>query len=136
MLERLREFLKSDEGKASLANYAAKRKRETEQVMRVGTYLEGKDFDALLKRLIDEHTEEYRLQCYKKGEEPSLTHKMGLLFAYVSKVREEVYVAQIQNNILFSSTLRFFKGYYFGVVHGQGCFHEIYNDKFERIFVC
>ncbi len=95
-------------------------------------YLETHSFDELLKRVMDEHDEAYRDKCYKRGCETYPTNKMQFIYDYVRKNIEDIKVAGITDGY-FHTECRFFKGYYFTITHGQGCFYRIFDSNKQDI---
>lgn len=117
------EFFKEQEKEKALL-----RKR----IDKVAKYLEDKDFDSILKRLMEEHDDKYRDKCLERGYEPYPTNKMTLLFEYVTENYSPIKDAGLEN--MFTAGIWFVKGYYFHVMLGQGTVWKIYNDKKEEIF--
>lgn len=95
-------------------------------------YIRNHSFDELLERCINEHDEAYREKCYKQGCEDYPTNKMQFIYGYVSEKLESIQVAGITDGHFYTEC-RFFKGYYFTVTHGQGCFYRIYDSNKKDI---
>jgi hypothetical protein len=92
------------------------------------SYLEKYSFEMLLKRVIKEHDEVYREKCFKRGCEDYPTNKMQFIYDYVTNRIDPIQVAGITDG-MFYTECRFFKGYYFTITHGQGCFYRIYDSN-------
>ena len=134
MIDELRKFLASEKGEAFKERMKKKSQRLQTRHKHIEAYLETVDFKTLLDTLIAEHTDEYADRCYKKGYEPKLTPKMEALFGYIIKKCEYISVKEIEEEIGFPTSVRLFKGHYFTVTHGQGCFHRIYDTNFNTLF--
>ena len=130
------EYADSPEGQELERAYFKKLNIELEieagRFKRFENYIETHPFDDLLKLVMDEHDEAYRDKCYKKGCETYPTNKMQFIYDYVRKNIEHIEVAGITDGY-FSTECRFFKGYYFTVTHGQGCFYRIYDANKKDI---
>ena len=131
----MRAYMDSEEGEAALDEWAKRMsiKNDIAQVryLKIDKYLETHDFADVMKRLEEEHGEDHRDKCYKKGYEPYPNHKFELLFDYIS---EEF--SHVDNDLIpqdFLAQCYFFKGYYFTVYCGQGCFYRVYDSKFKHI---
>jgi len=132
---KMRDWLDSPEGQASLDEWAdgIKKKQDVleKRLVKVEKYLNENDFDKIMERLIEEHNDEYCDKCYKKGYEPYPNNKLSLLYSYLENNYEH-----IENHLIpqdFLSVSYFFKGYWFTVYCGQGCFNRVYNNKLENI---
>jgi hypothetical protein len=134
-LDNWKKLLDSPEVQARMDAWA-KREKETRDILetrfaKVEKYLNENGIEQLMSRLIKEHGDDYSDKCYKKGYEPYPNNKLKLLYSYV----EENY-APVHNDLIpqdFLSGSYFFKGYWFTVYCGQGCFYRIYNHKLENI---
>lgn len=135
-LEKAKEYAESPEGIERERLYFENLKIELEieagRFKKFENYIEAHSFDELLRRVIDEHDEAYREKCFKKGCEDYPTNKMQFIYDYVSKNVEHIEVAGITDGY-FHTEARFFKGYYFTVVHGQGCCYRIYDSNKKDI---
>lgn len=94
-------------------------------------YLETTNFDHLIQRIIDEHNDDYRNRCYKRGYEPYPNQKADLLFDYIREHGTDV-TGQVDDNP-FESEAYEFKNYYFQLNRGQGCYWRIFNPNKEDI---
>ena len=129
--KKMDDYLNSAEGEEYFRMLTVKAEIKEIRLKKVEKYLEGKDFEQILERLIKEHNDDYRDKCYKKGYEPYPNHKFELLFDYIS---EEF--SHVDNDLItqdFLAQCYFFKGYYFTVYCGQGCFYRVYDSKFKHI---
>ena len=131
MLEKMEAYFNSPEGKKATEEWIKKQKIKNEilegRLQKLEAYLQNHDFEQILQRLIKEHDDEYCDKCYKKGYEPYPNHKLSLLYTYL---RENY--TYIHNDLIpqdFLSACFFFKGYWFTVYCGQGCFNRIYDSQ-------
>lgn len=135
-LKKAREYAESPEGIERERVYFEKLNIELEieagRFKKFENYIQAHSFDELLKRVMDEHDEAYRDKCYKEGCETYPTSKMQFIYDYVRKNIEHIEVAGITDGY-FHTEARFFKGYYFTVTHGQGCFYRIYDSNKKDI---
>lgn len=138
MLNKIKEYLESPEGKLKEERYFAelKVKKDIAQVRysKIEKYLESTSFDVLVQRLFSEHNEQYCDNSYKKGIEPGPNNKMQLLFDYLGDRLSPISVPEIESELHFNTTIYFFKGYYFVIMYGQGCAYLFFNLNKKRIF--
>lgn len=134
-IQKALEFMESPEGQIHMKEMARKWKEKEERkqirVKRVEEYLKTCDFDKLIQRLASEHDEAYKDKCYAKGYEPYPNHKLSLLFDFL----EENYT-YIQNDLIpqdFLGSCWFYKGYWFTIYCGQGCFYRIYDSNINHV---
>lgn len=135
-LKKASEYAESPEGQERERAYFEKLNIELEieagRFKKFEWYLETHSFDELLKRVMDEHDEAYWNKCFSKGCEPYPTNKMQFIYDYVRKNIEHIKVAGITDG-MFHTECRFFKGYYFSITHGQGCFYRIFDSNKKDI---
>lgn len=101
--------------------------------------LTNEQFDLLMKRLIDEHTEKLKDLWYKKCIMPMPTNKMEFLFDHVFMYSNDAknygdypeLFAKYETG--FSDDIAEFRGYVFHLFFGQGVGHKIHKDG-EEIF--
>lgn len=126
MEEAIREFVNSDEGKAYFEKERIKNKILKNRYVRFENWLETNDFNKLLYRLILIHnSDEYRDNCYHNGYMPMPNNILQFILDYIIDR-----YAPITVNILdcdFPNEIRFFKGYYFQNIYGQGVIIKIIN---------
>ena len=96
-------------------------------------WLKNNDFDNLMLRLIYKHDEDYREKCYHKGLDVMPNNVLDFIIRYVETKVEPIVVQEISCE--FPNCIWLFKGYYFQVVYGQGCFYRIYNKEDLRILL-
>lgn len=96
------------------------------------SYLEKYSFEMLLKRVIREHDETYRDKCRNAGCETYPTNKMQFIYDYITDKIDPIHVSGITDGHFYTEC-RFFKGYYFTVTHGQGCFYRIFDSNKKDI---
>jgi glutamate synthase domain-containing protein 2 len=132
MSKKFDEILESPETEAYFNRLKIKEDIQDGRFVKFETYLQTHSFDELLKRVMDEHNEAYRDKCFKKGCEDYPTNKMQFIYDYVSNSVSHIEVAGITDGH-FHTECRFFKGYYFTITHGQGCFYRIYDSNKKDI---
>jgi hypothetical protein len=134
-LDKWKEILDSPEVQARMDAWAKLEKEKQDvleaRLVKVEKYLNENGIEQLMSRLIKEHGEDYSDKCYKKGYEPYPNNKLKLLYSFVEENYSPVHNDLIPQDFLSSSY--FFKGYWFTVYCGQGCFYRIYNHKLENI---
>jgi len=135
-IEKLKAYLDSPEGKAETEKYfsklAEKQKLKEARYRRFEKWLETNDFDKLMYRLILEHGEEWREKCWHKGYEVYSNNKLSFVTSYVFDNLAPISVPKLEN--MFPTEIRFFKGYYFRIMHGQGSVFDLYNgDDFKHL---
>jgi hypothetical protein len=130
-----KEILDSPEVQAKMDAWAKLEKEKQDiqnaRFIKLEKYLSEHDFEQIMARLIREHDDDYIDKCYKKGYEPYPNNKFSLLYSYL----EENY-APVHNDLIpqdFLSGSYFFKGYWFTIYCGQGCFYRIYNHRLENV---
>lgn len=126
MSKRFDEILESPESKEYFNQMKIRHEIQEGRFIKFEKYLNSCSFDELLKRCVDEHDDAYRDKCYEQGCETYPTNKMQFIYDYVSDNIEHIEVVGITDG-MFRTECRFFKGYYFTVTHGQGCFYRIYD---------
>jgi len=135
-IEKLKEYLDSPEGKAETEKYfgelAKKQEIQEGRYRRFEEWLKTHDFDKLMYRLILEHGEEWREKCWHNGYEPYSNNKLRFVTSYVFDNLAPIRVPKLEN--MFPTEIRFFKGYYFRIMHGQGSVFDLYNgDDFKHL---
>lgn len=124
-------WVESSEGEAYFANIRKEQEIERLRLDRVERYLETCNIKTLLDRLAAEHNDAYRERAYKRGYEPSPNHKFMLLWNYVSKRLDHVDNERIPQDFLGGSF--FFKGHWFLVYVGQGCFYRVLDYELNEL---
>jgi hypothetical protein len=132
MSKKFDEILESPETEAYFNRLKVRDDIQQGRFMKFENYLQNHSFDELLKRVMDEHDETYREKCFKEGCEDYPTNKMQFIYDYVHKNIEHIEVAGITDGY-FNTECRFFKGYYFTITHGQGCFYRIFDSNKKDI---
>jgi hypothetical protein len=135
LADKLRNWFDSPEGKAHLEKEKAKNtivnaNREI-RTRKFEAYLEKHGFQVVLDRLISEHGEAWDDKCWKRGYETYPNNKFNFLWNYIEENYEPVQNGLIPQDFLGSSY--FFKGYWFCIYCGQGCFFRVYNNELENI---
>jgi hypothetical protein len=125
--DKIDQFIDSPEGKAYFEKLNKAVQIVDNRYKRFELWLEKNDFEALMYRLILEHGEDYRENCYHHGYEPMPNNKLAFLIDYISDRFETVDVPEIDSD--FNNRIWFFRGYYFQVISGQGMITRIYNKE-------
>lgn len=94
-------------------------------------YIEENDFNVLMERLISEHDIIYKRKWTLMRFKPYLNNKLSFIFDYVTDNYDTVYVKELDSH--FMDEVRYFKGFYFQIISGQGTIHRIYNKDKELI---
>ena len=132
MSKKLQEFLDSAEGDEYFEKLDRMNKIQEGRYRRFEAYLETHDFDKLIYRLILEHGEQWREKCYHNGCEVYPNNKLQFIIDYVFETFEPISVSQIET--MFNTDIRFFRGYFFRIMHGQGSVFDLYNgDDFRHL---
>ena len=132
LIKKLEEFLNSAEGDEYFKKRDEMKKIQEGRYRRFEAYLETHDFDKLIYRLILEHGEEWKEKCWHNGCEVYPNNKLQFIIDYVFETLEPIRVAQLEN--MFNTNIRFFRGYYFRIMHGQGSVFDLYNgDDFRHL---
>ena len=131
MLKKLKKHLNSPEGKIRAEGYVKrlveKKRLNDGRFKRFEEWLENNDFDKLMCRLILEHGEEWRENCWSKGCEVHMNNKLSFIFEYILQNNTPIKVSKLETD--FPNQIWFFKGYYFQLTHGQGSIVDVYNGK-------
>jgi hypothetical protein len=123
----LKKWFDSDDAKIYFEKERKKQEFKLKRFARFEKWLENNDFEALMYRLILEHSEEWREKCYHKGYEPYPNNKLSFLIDFVCHNYDTISVSQLEN--MFHTEIWFFKGYYFRLMYGQGTVFDLYNGK-------
>ena len=130
MVEKLREFLDTEEGKKSIEEFGNKIKREEERKDRwIEKFkkLAESDIDAYLEKLIEKYdSDEYVRREYSLGYEPReslLWIALGYAKKYCKECEDEKYLN------MFTGEAYYIGSYVIQVMHGQGSVVKI--EKIE-----
>jgi len=131
MLERLREFLDSEEGKKSIEEFGNKMKREEERkdrwVEKFKKIVEP-DIDSYLEKLIEKYdSDKYVRREYSLGYEPR-EPLLWIAFGYASKYCKECTDEKYLN--MFTGEAYYIGSYVIQVMNGQGSVIKI--EKIEK----
>ena len=114
-----------------LNTLAKKEKLQSKRFDRFEKWLETNDFEELLQRLLKRNGDERTDWCMSRGHMKYPTPMMQFVFDYISD-RFEI----VNNELLdgdFSQGTWFFKGYWFQLLCGQGCFWKIFDGELNCI---
>lgn len=100
-----------------------KKNIEEKRYRRFEKWLETNSFN----RLINEHNDDYIDKCYKNGYMPQPNNKLEFIFSYVFDNLENI--KDTIEDYYYSTDMRFFKGYHFVNIHGQGVVSNVYHNK-------
>jgi len=138
--EKMEQYLKdlddpNSEASIKLNKYKEKEFKKEEilktRLNKVKNYLNKNNIDDIIERLINEHDDAYRDQCFKMGYEPYPNNKFSLLLEYIERNYSGINNKNIPQDFLCS--LHFFNGYYFAVYCGQGSMHTIYDSNCKQL---
>lgn len=120
--KKIDEWLDSEEGKRSIAEFAEKIERKerikTNQLERL--HKSGKFIELTEKSIEKYNTDKYRDSWYKRGIEPPES-LFWFLFEYAEKYGRECDIQEWkQYGNMFTSSLFFVNGYFFNRMDGQG----------------
>ena len=121
-IKKLQEFLDSEEGQKSNADFADKLNREDEIKTKQLERFNGRgNFAEFTEKVIAKYdTDKYRDGWYKRGIEPP-EELFWFLFQYAEKYGRECNEEEWrQYGNMFTSALFFCNGYYFNRMDGQG----------------
>jgi hypothetical protein len=137
MLERLKAFMDSPEGIASMERMAEKMRREDERKRRAFEYIDklsNKDLKIKLTKEIDRHDEAYKDRCYARGYMPHPRNLMYFVFD-AAQIGGKPYKKILDDfDEAFGGGTIKYRGYYFNWIFGQGTVLRIFNSKKECIF--
>lgn len=108
-----------------------KKNLKQKRFKRFDKWLETNEFEPLLLKLLERNGDERTYRCMSRGYEKYPTPMMQFVFDYISD-RLEV----VNNELLdgdFSRGTWFFKGYWFQLLCGQGCFWKIFDGELNEI---
>jgi len=138
-LQALTEFLKSPEGKASIAAFAQelvnKDNIKASQLARFNERLEKGtlEFASVVERVLEKYnSDKYRDHWYKAGYEPP-EPLCFFLFYYAEKYGRECTKKEWKKFAnMFTGDLYYYGGYYFNLMHGQGSVVHITHENDEK----
>ena len=134
MLEKLREFLDSPEGIASMKKFAQEMELRENQAKtnraRMRKMFKGnkESFDALMYKIIEKHDDAYIDRCYSRGCMPE---PMNVLYA-IHEVADEEGVDHPPLDSFtesFPSDIVTYMDWQFAYTHGQGTVTSVYKNK-------
>ena len=137
MLEKMRAFMNSPEGKASAERMRAKMQRESDRKQRAFEYIESlsrEEFEAKLAKEIARHDDDYERRCYAKGYMPHPRNLMYFVFSS-AELGGRPYNKQLDSfDANFGGGTIKYRSHYFKWIFGQGTVLRIFNPKKECIF--
>ena len=114
--------------------FSEQQKRIDEEMSRVEEYISTHDFDMFILRLISEHDDDYRENCYSEGCEPYPNNELQSLLNYIANTCEPI--LGVKNlEVDFPNDIYLFKGYYFQHIYGQGTITNIYNKDDMKLIL-
>lgn len=138
-LDAFRAYLKSDEGKASMEEYFGKlaneKKIQQSQLKRFHAKFKN-NFEFIVEKIQAKYdSKKYQDSWYNRGIEPPET-LISFLFEYSCKYGRQCTKKEYKKYAnMFTGELRFCKGYYFNLMHGQGSvIHVIKEYEEEKPF--
>jgi hypothetical protein len=129
-IDKIKEFMESEEGKESINRYAKKLQRKEEHmnrwVQKFKTRCES-DLDRSIEKLIEKYnSDEYRDREYKKGFQPReklLWIVWNYAKRYCKRCNENTYANQ------FTGEMYYVGSYIIQIMHGQGSILVINKNK-------
>ena len=137
MLEQMRAFMESPEGKASMERMKAKMQMEEDRKRKAFDYIESlprEEFETKLAKEIARHDDAYERRCYAKGYMPHPRNLMYFVFN-AAEIGGRSYNKQLDafDSSFGGGTIKY-RGHYFNWIFGQGTVLRIFNPKKECIF--
>jgi hypothetical protein len=133
MLEELKAFMESPEGKKAMEEFAnemqRKDEREENNRMRMRKMFSDKEsFDSLMEKICAKHNDAYEDRCYAKGYMP---HPMNILYAIHEVADEEGIDHPPLDDFTdsFPSDIVSYMGWQFAITYGQGSVTSVYKNK-------
>jgi len=131
-LDKLKNWFDSPEAEKAMDEWLEEKERKdiikNARYQKFEIWCELESFDELMQRLKKEHDVTYRHNCYKKGYMPNPNNKLSFVFDYVFENQSSIIDTTVEDYV-FSTDMRFFKGYHFVKVFGQGVIYSVYKDK-------
>lgn len=136
-LSAFRAHLKSEKGQALMKEYFGKlaneKKIQESQLKRFDAKFKD-NFEFIVEKVLAKYdSKKYRESWYKRSIEPPET-LISFLFEYAGKYGRKCKKKEYKKyGNMFTGELRFCKGYYFNLMHGQGSvIHVIKENKNEK----
>ena len=131
MKKEMKEWEISKKGKAYFRKMHEEQEILEKRYKRFEKWLEINDFDELVHRLILEHGDEWYEKCSDNGYEVHPNNKLNFIISYVFNNSVPKLIQELEN--MFNTDIRFFKGYYFRIMHGQGSVFDLYDKDFKHL---
>ena len=133
MVENLREFLNSDEGKISTQNYINKiifeDKLKENNILRIKKmFSDQKSFNSLVIKIINKHDDKWVKRCHKQGIE---SHPFELLYSLFNLAENEGVESDPIDGFTenFPSQIYTYNDWQFAITHGQGSVCSVYYKE-------
>lgn len=120
-LKILEKFLDTEEGKKFTDEFCAKYERKDARIEKVKKYLDSlndSQFFKLMDRLVNEHDETHRENCYLNGYEPHPNNKLDLLIGFFERYGKPS--RKSFGNKYFGFNTYEYRGFYVNLMYGQG----------------
>jgi hypothetical protein len=133
MIEKLKAFLETDEGKESIKKFnediAFKEELKNRNIKRVRQMFNDQEsFDKLVTRILEKHNDNWRDHCYKKGVMPYPWELLYSLFDLAETQGKEI--DAIDNfTEMFTSSIYTYNDWQFAITYGQGSVCSVYYKK-------
>ena len=134
MVERLKAFLESEDGKESSRKFAEKmlfkrelKKKHIEKIKKM--FHDQETFNILVNKILNRHDDAYVDKCYKNGYMP---HPMNLLYSLFDLANiEGVELTESLDDLTenWPSEIHEYMDWQFAVTHGQGSVCSVYYKK-------
>lgn len=133
MLEEFQAFVDSPEGQAHFDAIREKNKQEKKMKkyhLKRFHQKFGDRFGEIVDRLVAKYeSNEYVDKCYSKGYEPD-TPMLWFIFEYVCKKGRKCTKKEWKKHAnMFTGALRYYNGYFFNVMHGQGSVIHVIKEE-------
>jgi hypothetical protein len=133
MVEELKKFLETEEGKESIKKFAEKINFESELKIkntdRIKKMFNNQEtFDLLVNRILEKHNDNWKDHCYKKGVMPYPWELLYSLFDLAEMQGKDIDpIDDLTKN--FPSSIFTYNDWQFAITHGQGSVCSVYYKK-------
>lgn len=134
IVEKIKAFLESPEGKESLIQFSEKinfesklKKSQVEKIKRM--FNDQETFNILVNKIINKHDKAYINKCYKNGYMP---HPMNILYSLFDLAELEGFeLSESLDGFTenFPSCIMEYMDWQFAITHGQGSVCSVYYKK-------
>ena len=136
LIDKLREFMNSEEGELWLEEQSRKAKLKNERILKLHerlSSLSDEEFSQFIGKLISKHDDAYEDRMYSQGIMPHPNRLLSLAFDVAIEIGVTVEPFDEFPQIFPSDTVEY-RGFYFEYVYGQGTVSRIYSPEKLLIF--